>query len=826
MSNIPSSITKILDGDENGPGTSCYIGNHLVYVFPDESSNLNFATLDLTAFIESHSTSDLGRWVITPLKTMLSKETSSTFQTGRVPACVPFGTFIYVFWVDNGNNLRAMRCAADGSTPLMITLSLKTKKTNPVVLNGTSTGTATNVSASITPDGQTIAVQFVIPSPLSSGTIAHGQTIAVTAIFDPSTFEPVDHWSGVYTVMALDSNGSLWGSEGLQRCSLAWFSQGAIDGDATNEAHYQVVTLYNESGCTMRGGIWQVDAGLAAVTPVTLPLPISNFSGHFGNQPFITRDPSGAVRMLYRDNNGAVSTCYLMPNTAPTGTTQGIGILSPAWTGLESFKTTSGATYVSNHGPNGTFIGLPMRTGNSPCAIPAPTDPASSKVYHNCWLQDQMLAFFFASNNEVACATRFFGTSVGIPGYTSATPAPDKQNMLLLSMVADTFPYPPPSPDLWDNSSPSGMVDWTACTYEYLVGNETSADVAISTRAAIGVKVGADSSKGIGIKAESSLSSGVSDLMDTTNSVVSISAMDVSTKGVPGDNTATFQIAPQGVLFGHNYPTLTQDLFVFVDEANTLQINPAMLVGARLRTTGANALSLGGQYDAYCYTPGNLADYETASINTRMYNNFKAPGVVASDFVIDGKNYASYYTGGDYLTKIIKEFGVNCFGPAGNLPYLEFSFSQEGMQKTQYQETSGFTDAGTYFVDLEIYVGATVGEGIEVFGFGESQSFYGMAGGELNFSLTSTTGTTASWGVELSGYLNPLASGESYTVQMYILRPSRLWAAETKNFGGVDPTQVDVGASAPTRILFTVPYISSTLATRLGGPSTASQPHS
>jgi hypothetical protein len=92
-----------------------------------------------------------------------------------------------------------------------------------------------------------------------------------------------------------------------------------------------------------------------------------------------------------------------------------------------------------------------------------------------------------------------------------------------------------------------------------------------------------------------------------------------------------------------------------------------------------------------------------------------------------------------------------------------------------------------------------------------------MVGVDLNFSLMGGGGTTSTWGLSVNTYLNPPASGESYTVRMYFLKPSRLWATELEYFGvsTSQPPAIDFVDSAPVRILFTVPYISEPLAKRL-----------
>ena len=225
-----------------------------------------------------------------------------------------------------------------------------------------------------------------------------------------------------------------------------------------------------------------------------------------------------------------------------------------------------------------------------------------------------------------------------------------------------------------------------------------------------------------------------------------------------------------------------------------------------------------------------VADTESA-INQKMQTLFN--GLTPQQqqmFVINGQDYRSLYNG-NYITNVVNRFGMNTFGPGRNASYLEFSFSETGVQRNEFQATTNFTDTGGWFVNGSFYAGLAShieenGElgflGIISFGvpMAEEETSF-MVGVDFSGSMNTTQSDTKTWGIKLGEYLNPLAPGEAYTVRMYFLKPSPLWAMEVKQFGlptsdypppGPD---IDLINSSPVRVLFTVSYVSDALANRL-----------
>lgn len=235
-------------------------------------------------------------------------------------------------------------------------------------------------------------------------------------------------------------------------------------------------------------------------------------------------------------------------------------------------------------------------------------------------------------------------------------------------------------------------------------------------------------------------------------------------------------------------------------------------------------VSRNGSYRTYCYTPGDLLTYDAAVINRRMQTLFN--GLSAAEqqrFVIDGEDFRSFYSEGDYVSRIAARFGHHGFGPSGGRPYLEFSFSESSIGRSEFQATSSFTDGASTFVDGSWYAGVGWEQAfsgvlsaivVEISANLFSMSGFMVFGTEFSSRLSTREHKASSWGLRLGEFLNPLARDEAYTARMYLLRPSRLWAVEMAVFGGASP-DVDVTTSAPVRILFTVPYVSERLRERL-----------
>jgi hypothetical protein len=462
-------------------------------------------------------------------------------------------------------------------------------------------------------------------------------------------------------------------------------------------------------------------------------------------------------------------------------------------------------------------------------------------TYPDCTLQKWIKCIFTSSSGHTPqCSTFYWGTMFGIPNYITSTCTDDYAAQLLLTMVADTMPYPIPAKEIWGSDSPSGMINWLLCTYDYVVAKDEGTTIETTLSAGGGFKFDETLIFALaGIKATADFAAGYKSISSQSSVTHVAQSCSVTTKGIPGGmdpqtgDAALLSISQEGALFG-TYPPgqIGVDLYAVqlrgksVITGQTLSLMHPILL--------APPTQVAADYKAYCYTPGNLLTYDEGTINARMkelFNNVTDK----SQFVINGEDFSSYYTSGNYVEKIVERFGTASFGPDKNLSYLEFSFSETAVNRNEFQSTTTFTDSGGAYVNASGYAGVawhadeeySVGLlGIVNLGIDMSEEDGSLLiGAEFEGEWTTSTETTNEWGLNLGEYLNPLASGEGYSVRMYFLDAHPLWAREVQNFGypNQDPTNpstlppsIDFVNSSPIRILFTVNYVSPALTARLG----------
>lgn len=571
--------------------------------------------------------------------------------------------------------------------------------------------------------------------------------------------------------------------------------------------------------------------------------------------------PDGQLMATYYDKSSLVVTATLIVG----------GKAGDPFSRRNPFWNPSGSWQLNNdprNTPCSVYVPLAATTGPSPALVRASQNPDTLTTYSDCIIQNYVQCAFtsFHSTHEPQLLTQFWGCLFTVRGYNVGTlkpPTTTTEHPTVLSLLADTFPYPVPNPKVWGPDSPSGMVNWLLCSYEYLVGDDTEVDLEYRVRSSTGIRTAANLLiSGVGGTEESSDTEGFGHA--TAESVITRKATSfaVTTKGLPHElasgtttpaTTDSLLLSGQGAYFGSAPPATIYADLTMVLLRNNSSAQPVMAAALRPGLDGS-ASAVAGEYSSYCYTPGNLLTYSEEAINYHMkqlYNRLKAVpdndpltgkplpnDPSAQDFTFNHVSYASVYTDGNYVQEVVRRFGSECFGPSGTLPYLEFAFSETGIQRSEFQTTSRFTTGASSYVDGSLYAGMTwdleTEQSVGFLGITaiqvktlQSEGFV-MAGSEFSSEVVRSSTSASDWGVKLGEYLNPLAPGEAYTVRLYLLKPSPLWSREARAFSTLPAgAAVDVD-SAPLRILFTVPYISDTLRDRLtdtfGTPQTHDLP--
>jgi hypothetical protein len=828
---------------------SVLVDGHAVYATADQNGALMVLYASTAEYVASGKLSDLNQWHEAKIKSRLPDSMSGDFLVDGAISTMALDGYGYIFWKSTDGVFRVLRISfAEKPTGHLATIGFDN-------IAGISNGVfASNIAAFGMPGGMGKKLDgrigcVVLYKDASACTSLLGVTL------DPSTFVPngpwqvEDHSGGMWA--ALDADGSL-ASGGYTHLTAAWINQGAMQ-----LTPYDVMRPYitlvtclrsrhasNPSrsyGLPLAGAFDPISyMKVESVYPPIHGIEITGLQeAGVTSAATLCTAPDGSVLAKFSDASAHARTASLLLNSRPSGDPDHgkPGMYSPCWIVASGDPDGHSPSVSSQTAPCSLFLPLPIQVGRSPCPVPMPSSTTTT-YYENCRIQKHVECVLTAASQLPMFSTFYWGEIFAVPDYITADLLDEYKQTLILSMVADSFPYPVPEKRVWGADSPSGMINWLLCTYEYLVGSDASTKVENNITGAAGFKF-SDTLliTSVGVQTEISLSVGYASITSTERTIHIATACSVTTKGLPKElqetpeqtDDAELFISPEGALFCNTpISRIGFDLAVTLLRGSNA-ISGSMVVKAHpIMTSPPTAIA--ADYATYCYTPGDLTSYQEQRINSTMYDLFgKLSEQQQAEFIINGEDFRSFYTGRDYLNKVIDRFGSPSFGPGRDSNYLEFSFSETSIMRDEYQDTSNFTHAGRWFIDSSIYAGVAshIDEEAEVgilgiIGLGipmleETISF--MVGMDISASHETSSSSSASWGISLGEYLNPLAPGEAYTARMYFLKPSPLWAVELKHFGFPSPgyeslPNIDLVNSAPVRVLFTVPYVSEALQKR------------
>lgn len=830
-------------GSQGGAGMAVCNGTHIQYAIPDSEDNLTLLTSNLATYQATHQIADLNFWTVTNVASQFPKSMSDKFIVKKFLSVIVLGGYNYVFWTNPDGDYMALRCRPDMLTQIDVsTIDLSVTSGFSLISN---------------------LATFVMPDTLKSlkgkigwVVLAENQTgFLLNGTLDPNGFSPNSTWianidlSGSNFPYLFDNtfNGEKVNFDKYQDINAGWIDQGSIQIDKSQMPQpfiSLIVSLHTEASgipsCFSYGmdllqgfdldyneklnnGIYQ-----GHITPV----PITGLEAADSGGAVISTTPEGSLQINFIDSKQKLRIGKLFLNTSASSSPDygKPGLYTPKWETYKNDPDGSNPNISAHNTPCSVFLPLPPTIGPSPYPV-TPEGGGDPIIYQNCPSQGYVQCLFSSSSGNVPeMSTFYWGEIFGIPNYMIAPVQNGYEQTLLLTLVADTFPFPVPAKSVWGPDSPSGMINWLLCDYEYLVGDETEVDLEWNMSAAVGFKAeDVFEVAGIGVEGETSNHVGFSSLVKNSNITRQATSYTVTTKGVPPvDQTVeTLTISPDGALFGNTPATQVGiDVYMIRFREQTKENNKSALMPAIHPILDSTSTSITGDFKSYYCIPGNPASYLEDAINKRMSELFADTEINNNDFHINGEDFTKIYTEGKYLDNIVKRFGVNSFGTESNLPYLEFSFSETGIKRSEFQSTSSFTFGAGAFLDSSDYAGlawdqtATATLGLlgcaDISANLASHNGFAMIGVDFSSSLTTTNVSSSTWGVNLGEYLNPLGPGEAYTARMYFLQPSPLWARELQYFGQLnEPADIDLVNSSPIRILFTVSYISDALRLRL-----------
>ncbi|MBZ4336085.1 hypothetical protein [Corallococcus sp. AS-1-12] len=846
-----SNVAIPWSDQQGGAGAVCCSGGRVQYAVPASGALLTLLSADASKYQSSHTFSDLNVWSAKKISDQFPPSLHARFvvQTDQLMSIFAVGDYTFVFWTSQDGHRYALRTRPDMLEPAAVAeIDFSVWGNNHTVKSNVAAFALPSTLPSLA--GKIGAV--VLAEEVDSG----NQTVRgvmLPLLFDPADFTPNGTWAAqipngghrasLGSLLASDTSGRSVVDD-YPAVSAGWIDQGIVKGphDSAPRPYMSLVVVCNNNSSSIKSLSFGMDL-LSAFDAYFLAthggnLTVTKINAEHGDSGLsfganVGMAPDGSLSVHFRDGSDNVRVGKLIPNSAQPGEAnyQQPGLYLPVWETSPVYLASSTSHLTTRNTPCGVYLPLATTRGPSPSAVMR-SDGSGAQVFDDCpSVRFIHLILSSDSNYKPRLSTSYWGAFFSIENYRIDTATDDYQQATLVSMVADSFPYPVPSREIWGPDSPSGMVNWQLCNYEYLTGDDTEVDLDYSFQLGVGLKAEAIVTTVVGVQADAEDVAGISALVQKSDATLKASSFSVATRGLPpvaGDpETETLRLSPSGAFFGVTPParmatnvTLLQPRGGASSSFLAVTVQPIM---------DGTITARSGGFQSYCYIPGQLQTYDPASIGSTMANRFSH--LSADDkqrFRINGVDYSSLYQA-DYVERVAEKFGRNCFGPGGNLPYLEFSFSESGIQRSEFQSTSRFTAGGGAYANHSAYAGLAWNEEVEnsvgALGVYEvtipifNSSGYLMVGVEWATSLVASSTSTKSWGVKLGEYLTPLAPGEAYTVRMYLLEPSPLWALEMKYFGfnQGNPTaeQIDFTNSSPVRILFTVPYISPALQSRL-----------
>lgn len=815
---------------QGGAGVAVQHGAHIIYALLDSDNYVTLLMNNLTDYQRTGRFETLNTWTRLSIKDQLPKSARAAFKAEYALSITSLGDYVYVFWRAADGEHRALRARPEFLSDYEVATIEVTDFNGPPLGNMPAfrlPGTLPSLNGKL--------------GIVAMGRAETGDMVLGARVLDPADFTPRSTWKAKDlskgTLVKLGNDASL---PKYSHLSAGWMDQGLLllEGtDTPRPATSLVVHLHNVENrspsvvslgmdlTALFDGTYRTQAG-ASVGPTRIQG--LEDAGKLGATFYTT--PDGQLWAQYTKSD-KTRTAKLRLDTKGTGKP---GLHDPRWETVDPIPGQSVKADAYNT-PCTVVLPLMPTRGPSPCEIPPPRDDQGntgpSRIYDDTDMQAFVVCVLSANqNHEPLLSTYLWGQTCRIGNYIVGELLPENQSKVHLTMVADTFPVPVPASEVWGEDSPSGMVNWALATYDYLVGEEKGAELEYQVSNAFGIKMEANILfSGVGVQGESSLVTGFESLAAQSQQTFRASSLSVSTKGVPPE--AVFRpdgqhlnISQEGAYFGMTPPTrIGADAYITLPRG-TDRPGEVATMGVHPDLRDSSVIGRNGSFSSFCYRPGDLRSYDVAAINAQMrmlFNSLRPDD--QQRLIIDGEDFRPYYRDGNYVNRLVERFGNPAFGPNGGKPYLEFTFSETTIGRSEFQSTSSFTDGASTLVDGSWYVGEGWDQTIGMsFGPKEVQfstNLFGstgfrMYGTSFSTRLTTTERGAATWGLRLGEYLNPLAQGEAYTVRMYLLKPSRLWAEELAVFGGVGP-EIDTATSAPVRILFTVPFLSETLRARL-----------
>ena len=752
---LPFTFKPSAPGSQHsGNGGSLALqGSTLVYFMSDANNNLQFVTLDVSGLQEGDPTSVAtnGNWAETSASSRISTKNGASLKARYGTAAVELGGKVYCFWVDgtsNSDDVYAMIRNADGTYE---TSAWKVKA------GSSDYSSSSSLAATVTPDGSRIVLLRFGTSSMNLHSL----------VLDPNDLSMTGStWTGAEgTDLDVQSyNSNIDG--GYSQMSAEWFPQ-------AGGVNWMLASFYSNIDGKARFILYKIgDDGTPVSTGSSDVMKIQTLAGVTAGCS-ITRDPAGRLYVLYSnsdrdfrqrtfDTNTPPTSQFEWPDsTLPYGATESTDVM-----GVPIFIA---ANQVSDQSVSGTQDGTSLSF----------TDTTTMAQYGLILYDD-----------SIRVMVGLYGQSVMVPSVSRMTPT--NPSSRLLSTLMDSFPFPNEN---LGSLAPS-QFNSPIIAYTYGASSQTSNQVGMKETLQFGIKTEVDA----GVAEETEFRAGPVGEATATQTVKTTSGFTVYTTPVqdPPDS-GTARIGATGEYYGASPPDIVEMATLFIDASGVIPNGvDAPLFSAFRTVKDINTHRVSGQFAAYAYTPGDIDTYQASEIDARMRALYD--GLSASEQANLDPGYAS-----GYMENIVRPNAMDLGGDG----YLEFTVDGAGGSASEYEQIDEVMALVGLSIQGSEYIGESTETTVSAVFVEETFSEKALVGMDFSVELTAQSTQTNSWGISFSANAPQSVSGSTaYTVRMYVLKPSNIWARELQYFGSGSTVQsydsIDFVTSQPTKIVFEV----------------------
>lgn len=769
-SNYYSGTFRPSLGRMSDPGQPAFFNQKVWWLSNGKSDSLYLYSGIQTDLLQGDTSQVKKNWSHQKISNHL-KSNGLDLKTTKVSASVIKGDRCYFFWRDKKNDRLA--CMYIFLSYDAGTMTLNSNLCDSAIKIQKNGSTISNLDGDVAAYGlgDEILINF-----LSSGKL-------YSAVIDP---DQLDEKNATWEVSQLVQSTTLkdLNIKSANNLSGAWFTFGP-------EQNYVLLNIFDGDKNIAYPFIWKVNSNnYISGNPAKT---IGTFSAKYS--PSLRCDPAGRIVAIYPKKDSKQYIYTRTFNTLGPSTTAS----SPQFN--DSFSDESklfGQSHKSNIKVTTVFVTANAVDG----LVTVQNENQANQTYSGKTADVYQFAVYGHTDKSdgsykvtLQCGT--YGSLGAAANYASRLPDTQNQGKMLVKAIMDPFP-------MANDMVNSGNYESKRVFTRYGVYESHSEDRTLALSMQFGVKGNFKTSKGIGPALEYQFKTGPS-FRNEWGIETQKETFFESYAGADPAQTGNYNIVPFGELMGISLPTIHEDAQFFFD-SNGVQVNgynTALYSQLRIDPNDSNIHAREGIYQLVSSTPGDLNTYTKDSINENMMQAWN--GLSSSE----KEEFPAAYGDGTYFQDVILP-NAYAFGETDNSDpekgkYLEYLVGHGGSYQKFTELTKSFREWG-WTMDGSFYLGISGGEEFSVMGVGEGFQSEDMVGFEFQSAAALDTREENSWGIDvdidaLLPYNHP------YTVRLYLLKASDLWAKEALYMSGSKgdlQNTADLLNSEPMKVFFRV----------------------